>query len=146
VEELYGFERAAEVSGGSESVVAFEEWLEIGEHSLLDGIRAYNEEDCHSLYELHRWLLAQRPPGPQCWEDFHHLSLDQEELVEDGDTIGGLELVGEPVPVKKSLEYTFTFEPQEHKLGPEAVDTATERLYHVRVDDERGTVTLRRGV
>ena len=25
-------------------------------------IRAYNEEDCVSLFELHRWLLAQRPP------------------------------------------------------------------------------------
>ena len=202
VEELYGFERSADVSGGSESVVRFEEWLEIGEDSLLDGIRAYNREDCRSLYELHRWLLRQRPPElawrlppeereppkeevqerraerehvraalldgavegeprwllaqlleyhrreekPQWWEYFHHLSLDPEELIEDGDTIGGLELVGEPVAVKKSLEYTFTFPLQEHKLGGEAVDPATERTYPVRVDDERGTVTLRRGL
>ncbi len=61
VEELYGFEREAEVSGGTESVIAFEQWLEIGEDSLLDGIRAYNEEDCVSTYELHRWLLGTRP-------------------------------------------------------------------------------------
>jgi predicted RecB family nuclease len=54
IEELYGFRRTADVSGGSESVVAFEEWLEIGEASLLEGIRAYNEEDCRSLFELHR--------------------------------------------------------------------------------------------
>ncbi len=40
----------------------FEEWLEVGEDSLLEAIRAYNEEDCVSLYELHRWLLEQRPP------------------------------------------------------------------------------------
>ena len=58
VEELYGFERTAEVSGGSESVVNFEEWLETGEQELLDEIRDYNEEDCRSLYELHR--LASR--------------------------------------------------------------------------------------
>src|SRR5919201_2633262 len=61
VEELYGFDRTAEISGGSESVVAFERWLELGDPTLLDEIQAYNEEDCRSLYELHRWLLEQRP-------------------------------------------------------------------------------------
>ncbi len=202
VEELYGFERTAEVSGGSESVVSFERWLELGDPSLLDEIRAYNEEDCRSLYELHRWLLEQRPPElpwrppppgreerseeaqerlderervraallagvsegeppwllaqlldyhrregrPQWWEYFHHLSLDEEELLDDGDTIGGLELRGEPVQVKRSLEYTFRFPPQEHKIGSLAVDPASERACGVRVDDERGIVTLRRGV
>ncbi|HXV56222.1 MAG TPA: TM0106 family RecB-like putative nuclease, partial [Gaiellaceae bacterium] len=201
VEKLYGFERRAEVGGGGESVNAFEDWLESGDDSLLAGIRDYNEEDCVSLYELHRWLLERRPPGlawrlppearppseeaverrterdrvrdellsgaeegdpdwllahlleyhrreekPQWWEYFHHLKLDEEELLDDGDTIGGLELAGEPVPVARSLEYTFEFPQQEHKIGGEAVDPATERAYHVRVDDEHGTVTLRRGL
>jgi predicted RecB family nuclease len=201
VEELYGFRRTAEVSGGSESVVAFEEWLELGEDSLLYGIRAYNEEDCRSLFELHRWLLQQRPAElawrgppedregpsqerveqlaereraraelldradegeprwllaqlleyhrreekPQWWEYFHHRSLDEEELREDSDTIGGLELAGEPVPVKQSLEYTFEFPAQEHKIGTRGVDPVTERDYSVLVNDERGTVTLKRG-
>jgi predicted RecB family nuclease len=202
VEELYGFERTAEISGGSESVVSFERWLELGDHSLLEEIRDYNEEDCRSLYELHGWLLEQRPrelpwrppPAereersedaqghlderdrlrkallgatsegepdwllaqlleyhrregrPQWWEYFHHLSLDEEELLDDGDTIGGLELRGEPVPVKQSLEYTFSFPPQEHKISGSGVDPATERGYgRVVVDDEQGTVTLRRG-
>jgi predicted RecB family nuclease len=202
VEELYGFERTAEVAGGSESVVMFERWLELGTPELLDGIRAYNEEDCRSLYRLHRWLLKQRPrelawrpppearaerseeaqeqiderqrvranllrnavegdPGwllaqlleyhrrearPQWWEYFHHGTLDEGELIDDGDTIGGLELQGEPVELKRSLVYTFTFPPQEHKIGADAVDPDTERTYsHVVVDDEQGTVTLRRG-
>jgi predicted RecB family nuclease len=201
VEELYDFERHAEVGGGGESVNAFETWLETGEDALLDGIREYNREDCVSLHELHRWLLAQRPgeipwrqppedreradeaeerdaersrvrdellagadegeprwllahlleyhrreEKPQGWEYFHHLKLDEEELLDDGDTIGGLELAGQPVQVKRSLEYTFSFEAQEHKIGTEAVDPDTERPYHVRVDDEHGTVTLRRGI
>ena len=201
VEELYGFRRTAEVSGGSESVVAFEEWLEIGEDSLLEGIRAYNEEDCQSLYELHRWLLEQRPADlawrgppeerdepseekmellaerervraelldrsaegeprwllaqlleyhrrearPQWWEYFHHRSLDEEELFDDGDTIGGLELVGEPAEEKQSLVYTFSFPAQEHKIGTSGVDPVTERSYSVAVDNEQGTVTLKRG-
>jgi AAA domain/RNase_H superfamily len=200
VEELYGFERTSGVSGGSESVVRLEEWLEIGEDSLLDEVREYNREDCLSLHELHRWLLAARPSGlpwrvpdeheppkeevqerladrervraelldgaaegeprwllaqlleyhrreerPQWWEYFHHLSLDEEELFDDGDTIGGLELIGEPEPDKQSLVYTFSFPAQEHKIGREAVDPATEKTCKVTVDDELGFVRLRRG-
>ena len=61
VEKLFGFERTADVGGGGESVTAFETWLETEDDSLLDGIRDYNEEDCVSLYELHRWLLERRP-------------------------------------------------------------------------------------
>jgi predicted RecB family nuclease len=200
IEELYGFRRTADVSGGSESVVAFEEWLEVGDGSLLEGIRAYNEEDCRSLYDLHRWLLEQRPAEvawrppaehrepseetkerlterervraelldsaeeggprwllaqlleyhrreekPQWWEYFHHRSLGEEELIEDTDTIGGLELAGEPVPIKQSLEYTFSFPAQEHKIGTTGVDPVIERGYSVVVNDEQGTVTLKRG-
>src|SRR5439155_16050468 len=91
-----------------------------------------------------RWLLAQlleyhrREEKPQWWEYFHHRSLDEEELIEDGDTIGGLELDGEPEPHKQSLVYTFRFPPQEHKIGGEGVDPATEKTYKVAVDDERG--------
>jgi RNase_H superfamily/AAA domain len=197
VEELYGFERTAEVGGGSESVVNFEEWLETGERELLDEIRDYNQEDCRSLYELHRWLIAERPEvswrappeerevkeetaeklgereavrdrllagseseqllaqlleyhrreeKPQWWAYFNNLTLDEEELIESSETIGGLELAGEPVPVKRSLEYTMRFPPQEHKIGGDAVDPATQRGYEVRVDDELGLVTFKRGL
>ena len=61
IEELYGFVRTAEVTGGDESVVLFEKWLESGDDALLEGIRAYNEEDCRSTVALHEWLLALRP-------------------------------------------------------------------------------------
>ncbi|HXF97944.1 MAG TPA: TM0106 family RecB-like putative nuclease [Gaiellaceae bacterium] len=200
VEKLYGFARTADVSGGDESAVLFERWLELGEASLLERIRAYNEEDCRSLAALHRWLLAIRPPGlpwreppeeaerrpeaeerdaelaalharlcagadpgsprallahllyyhrreakSQWWEWFHHLELVGEELEEDTDTIGGLALAGEPVPDKRSLVYTFTFPPQEHKIEGRAVDPRTRRLYEVEVDDAQGLVRLRRG-
>jgi uncharacterized protein len=61
VEKLYGFERTADVSGGDESVVRFEEWLETGEAALLADVERYNEEDCRSTVALHEWLLALRP-------------------------------------------------------------------------------------
>jgi uncharacterized protein len=199
VEALYGFERRAEVGGRGGAAVAFEAWLESNEPSVLDEIRAYNEEDCRSLYDLHRWLLHQRPPElawlappgerevkeeakerqqdlarlrerlldgaeegeprwllahlleyhrreekPAWWEYFHHLSLDEEELIEDGDTIGGLELIGEPVLDKRSFVYTLKFPPQEHKIGGGCVDPATEKGYDVKVDDEHGRLAFRR--
>ncbi len=199
VEELYGFERQAELGGGGGAAVLFEDWLEVQEPSLLEDIRAYNEDDCRSLYLLHRWLLDLRPvelpwllppearerteetkerseelealraellegaaegdprwllaqlleyhrreEKPAWWEYFHHLSLDEEELIEDGDTIGGLEPAGEPVLDGQSFAYTFHFPPQEHKIGGRCVDPATEKTYDVRVDDEQGIVMLRR--
>ena len=61
IEKLYGFERTAEVAGGDESVVRFEEWLESGDDAILDEVERYNEEDCRSTVALHAWLLSIRP-------------------------------------------------------------------------------------
>jgi len=197
IEALYAFERTAEVKGGDDSTVRFEEWLESGDDSLLREIEAYNEEDCRSTVALHEWLLQSRLPGlpwrptvvpevpeeempheravlrdallersategdapwllarlldyhrreakPQWWEWFLHLTLDEEELIADTDTIGGLVLAGEPEPDKGSLVYTFSFPEQEHKIGGDAVDPSTEKSYSVTVDDEQGCLTMRR--
>jgi uncharacterized protein len=201
IEKLYGFERTAEVAGGAESVVLFEEWIEVQEQALLEEIRAYNEEDCRSTVGLHEWLLGLRPPAlpwrahpderekteeaeerdatraalhealleggeegstswllahllyyhqreakSQWWEWFHHLELDEDELIEDTDTMGGLELAGEPAEDGQSLVYTFTFPPQDHKIDGEGYDPRTERRHKVEVDDERGLVQMRRAI
>jgi predicted RecB family nuclease len=61
IEKLYGFERTADVSGGDESVVRFEEWVESGDNSILEDVERYNEEDCRSTFELHEWLRSIRP-------------------------------------------------------------------------------------
>ncbi len=63
LEALYGFERSAEVKGGDDSTVRFEQWLESGDDVLLREIEAYNEEDCRSTVALHEWLLDLRPRG-----------------------------------------------------------------------------------
>jgi len=62
IEKLYDFVRTADVSGGDESVVRFEEWVETGDDSILEDVERYNEEDCRSTYELHEWLRGIRPP------------------------------------------------------------------------------------
>ena len=188
------------MGGGGGAAVAFEAWLEAREDAILEEIRAYNEDDCRSLYELHHWLLGLRPAEvgwrqppearevkeeakerleeraqleagllegategdpnwllaqlleyhrreekPQWWEYFHHKELDEEELIEDTETIGGLTLVGEPIADKQSLIYTLAFPAQEHKIGGSCEDPATGKTCNVTVDDEHGLVTLRRG-
>jgi uncharacterized protein len=200
VEKLFGFERHAVVGGGGDSVNAFETWLETGDDTLLDGIRDYNEEDCISLYELHRWLLDRRPAAmpwrlppeererseeaeerdaerarvrdallagaeegdpdwllahlldyhqreerPQWWEYFFHRGLDDEELVTNRNTLGGLVPDGDPYKLKRSWWYPFRFEAQEHKIHGGGVDPKTEQGFDVVVDDERGKLQLRWG-
>ena len=61
LEELYGFERTAAVSGGDESIVRFETWLETRDDTQLEDVERYNEEDCRSTVALHEWLLSLRP-------------------------------------------------------------------------------------
>ncbi|MGH3129500.1 MAG: TM0106 family RecB-like putative nuclease [Gaiellaceae bacterium] len=59
VEEFY-FEREAELRAGDDSIVLYEEWRETQDGAVLELIRAYNEEDCVSTFELREWLLTLR--------------------------------------------------------------------------------------
>ena len=80
------------------------------------------------------WLLAhlldyhQREERPQWWEYFFHRELDDEELVRNRNTLGGLVPDGEPYKVKQSWWYPFSFEAQEHKIHETGVDPALSAL------------------
>ena len=69
IEKLYRFERTADTKSGGDSVVmwhAFRDGAAVGERegtALLDDIEAYNEEDCVSTVELHRYLLEHAERG-----------------------------------------------------------------------------------
>lgn len=108
---------------------------------------------------LLRWHKREDRPG---WWRFFERVLDADETDLHGDTepISGLEQVGEPVPDKQSLIWTYHFDPdQEHKLsvGAEVKDPATERRgleggpkavtpgSVVALDSTAGTLALRRG-
>jgi predicted RecB family nuclease len=60
IEAFYMGAREQDVTEGGDSIVRFEEWLDTGDQTLLDAIAAYNEVDCLSTLELHRWLLDRR--------------------------------------------------------------------------------------
>lgn len=63
VESFYAEKRAGEVKKATDSIVVYERWRELGDPALLESIRQYNEDDCRSTWQLHEWLLPQRPAG-----------------------------------------------------------------------------------
>jgi predicted RecB family nuclease len=209
--EQFFFTREAHVGSGNEAVIEFERWLDDHDQARLDGIAAYNREDCLATLELRDWLLARRleaegehrveipflpPPErdlpvetddapdeterlrdalldcaeegdgrlltarllgyhkrearPAWWWYFRRREMTDEQLVDDGEALGCLEHDGnEPVPVKKSLEWTFTFPAQQHhfdagKGGEDPQENGTGWTV-TALDNATGTVTLSRG-
>jgi len=102
-----------------------------------------------------RWLAAElleyhrREARPAWWWMFTRCQMSLDELVEDGESIGGLEPQETPRRVKNSLEHRFAFPPQQHKLAPgdTPVDPATSKGAGtiVEMDEAAGTLVLRRG-
>jgi predicted RecB family nuclease len=90
-----------------------------------------------------------REHKPVWWWFFERIEMTQDELREDAESIGGLEVVGEPVPEKKSLAYTLRFPAQEHKIGKgrEVIDPATrdDAGTILAVDRDERTLVLKRG-
>jgi predicted RecB family nuclease len=209
VEQFY-MEREAELSSGEDSIVLYERWVDERDQSILDGIEAYNREDCLSTYLLREWLIERKadaqaawgteiawrePPEvreikpedeeelaerealrevllgrdeetarlagllleyhrreakPVWWAFFRRQEITSSELIEDSESIGGLEWDGqEPEVSKKSFIYTLSFATQQHKLdaGDEVVDpqTGDSAGSLVELDDVAGRLKLRRG-
>ena len=63
LETFYAEKRAGEVKSAGASIVYYERWKETGDDNLLADIRAYNEDDCRSTWQLRDWLLGLRPPS-----------------------------------------------------------------------------------
>ena len=67
LEPLYGYEREADLRDAGDSIVEFEDWLELGQEGvpddrerLLAQIEQYNRDDCLSTWRLRDWLESQR--------------------------------------------------------------------------------------
>jgi predicted RecB family nuclease len=65
LEPMYGFEREIDLRDAGSSIVAFEEWLELGEgerptSGILERIERYNRDDVVSNARLRDWLEALR--------------------------------------------------------------------------------------
>ena len=65
MEAFYGFVREIDLRDAGSSIVAFEQWLELGEgerpeSNHLDRIERYNRDDVVSNFRLRDWLEARR--------------------------------------------------------------------------------------
>lgn len=60
VEKLYMPERHGPVTRPGFAVVEYERWLETNDAAILDGIAAYNRDDCISVWMMRPWLEARR--------------------------------------------------------------------------------------
>jgi predicted RecB family nuclease len=119
--------------------------------SLMAGMSAHGDDDTPE--EAERRLLAHlllyhwREGKPTWWRYFDLRGKPVADLIEDRDAIGGLirDHSRTPTPYKRSLDYTFTFPPQEFRLDRGDADDPTtgEGFQVVAVDEDH--VVLRRG-
>jgi predicted RecB family nuclease len=107
---------------------------------LLDA----GEELAAQLLDYH-----DRERKPVWWAFFDRIEMTPDELVEDAESIGRVEVVGGPEPVKKSQAYVLSYPAQEHKIGqgqdvldPATTDSAGEIL---ELDRDERRLTLKRG-
>ncbi|HZQ64108.1 MAG TPA: TM0106 family RecB-like putative nuclease [Gaiellaceae bacterium] len=101
-------------------------------------------------HELAAELLDyhERERKPVWWAFFDRIEQTPEELVDDGDSIGLLEPLGEPEQRKRSWLHRFRYPPQEHKLkvGQAPFDeTGAHAGTIVELDREACRITLLRG-
>lgn len=69
IEKFYMPTREGPVTDAGFSVVAFETWLKEGDQTILDGIAAYNRDDCVSTWLLRGWLEARRAEAVARWPE-----------------------------------------------------------------------------
>ncbi|HHA2413688.1 TPA: TM0106 family RecB-like putative nuclease [Stenotrophomonas maltophilia] len=95
------------------------------------------------LLDFHR-----REQKPQWWKVFDCQQMDLNELIEDGECIGGMTLHPEckPYPEKQSLVYTFVYPEQEtkHRTGSQGtrIDTG-KQVTLLSVDDKERVVRIK---
>ena len=96
------------------------------------------------MLEFHR-----REAKPQWWSSFSRRDKSESELLDDTDCISGLQLQGEPEPVKRSLVYTYRFPSQEYKIKAGDIVVNAEDMQAagtvVSIDDRACTLKIKRG-
>ncbi len=145
-------ERAQEREGAAEVQALFDALtagLPADEAALDDGQRA--RRLLAYLLDFHR-----REDKSTWWEFFHRCGLNEEELVADRATLGGLTPAGEVGQVKRSIihRYRFPEQPHEIEVGDSPKNPATAESDEQRrgfcgevvaLDDVAGTIDLKRG-
>lgn len=94
----------------------------------------------------------QRSQKPGWWALFERQGWLEDELIDDAESLGGVQLDPDvpPVPVKRSMDTTYKFPPQDTKLKdgdtPRIAETLGSCGTIVDISAEDGRLVLRRGV
>ena len=145
-------EREQEREGAAEVQALFDALtagLPADEAALDDGQRA--RRLLAYLLDFHR-----REDKSTWWEFFHRCGLNEEELVADRATLGGLTPAGEAGQVKRSIVHRYRFPEQPHEIevgdspkNPATAESDEQRRGFcgevVALDDVAGTIDLKRG-
>lgn len=130
------------------------EWMAEAEalvEKLSAGLPADPSDDSPADAErrllAHLLLYHHRESKPSWWRHFALRRVSLADLIDDRDAIGGLvrdESI-RPIPVARSLDYTFTFPGQEFKLGTGTLEDPLDGARHrvVAITDDR--LVVRRG-
>lgn len=127
--------------------------LEVRKQALATAVRACPHGDIR-VRDLVAELLwfHQRSQKPGWWALFERQAWSEDELIDDPESLGGLRLDVDtlPVPVKRSVDTTYLFPPQDTKLKvgdtPRVAQTLGTCGTIVDISAEDGRVVLRRGV
>ena len=142
LETVHGAQVRPEVKDGAASDEASA--AEQAEAELAERLRQAGQPLLAGLLGWHR-----REDRPKWWEFFRVEDLDDEMLVEDGSTIGGLSAPVQVGEVKASSLWRYDFEPQECKLsvGNRAIDVNEPHAplgTVVELDPVAGYIVLKR--
>ncbi len=126
-------------------------------HALMERLMAGvpQEPEERTAEQQGRWLVAEmleyhrRENKAMWWRYFNWLEMSDEDLIEDGSALGGLEYVSVVGKVKQSLIHRYHFPVQEHQLAP-GVATHDPRTGKpageiVALDEAAPTIDLKRG-
>ncbi len=126
--------------------------VEARKQALAARVRAsgHGEARVRDLIAELLWF-HQRSQKPGWWALFERQAWSEDELVDDIESLGGLQLDAHtpPVQVKRSLDMAYIFPPQDTKLGvgdrPRIAETLGYAGSIVELSAEDGRVVLRRG-
>jgi predicted RecB family nuclease len=119
---------------------------------LLDGLPDDESEDTADqrsrrlTFSLTGYHTREAKPGWWAYFDRRDNRTSEELCDDDAEAIGGLTLIS-CEEVKASWEWTLSFPPQEHKMGPGAADDpiAETGINVISIDEEKRLVVVRRG-
>jgi len=125
---------------------------EARKQALAAAVRASTHGDAR-VRDLVAELLwfHQRSQKPGWWALFERQAWSEDELIDDAESLGGLQLDTSTVPVavKRSFDTTYVFPPQDTKLKvgdrPKIAETIGNAGNIVEISAEEGRIVLRRG-